>query len=362
MERLVGERLRQSGLARRVARAAGRRQFRAEVLARRDAISATALFGFYYNEASPLGVALHDYFSLRYGQPRHLAVLALLSEIPAHEKPVLDVACGAGHLDHYLLQRPDPVGVVGCDLNFYQLWIARHWIAPAGWYVCGNAAGALPFVDGAFSAVLCSDAYHYIPGRQALLPEFSRCAPARPVILSRVGNREVMPNEGQEQSLGGYLSEFAGAGVGGVRVFTEDDLVRRYLHRRSALETPDQPADVVADAKWLSFVWNLAPGHGAGPTAASEWPHAVGRLGINPIYAVTSLPGGRVQLRFEFPTAWYAYENHGMLAYHPERVETDRAVLVALRDGRQTPAMADLVARFVVIGMPERFPPSFDGT
>ncbi|HTT13666.1 MAG TPA: hypothetical protein VMG60_22595 [Burkholderiaceae bacterium] len=39
-----------------------------------------------------------------------------------------------------------------------------------------------------------------------VLLEVARCAPGRIVVLTRVGNRAVMPNEGNERTLEEYIS------------------------------------------------------------------------------------------------------------------------------------------------------------
>jgi SAM-dependent methyltransferase len=194
--RLLGWRLSKGSLAIRLARARGKRRVLRELLASRDASSATEVFRFFYRPESPLDIAVGDYFSLRFGQPRHLVAVCLLAQLPTDDKPVLDIACGCGHLDHYLTSRIDPLSVVGVDLNFFHAWIARHWIALAGAFVCANATEGLPFADNSFSATICSDAYHCIPERAQLNAEVRRCAPGRPGIITYAGNVGVMPNEG----------------------------------------------------------------------------------------------------------------------------------------------------------------------
>jgi hypothetical protein len=49
----------------------------------------------------------------------------------------------------------------------------------------------------------------------------------------------------------------------------------------------------------------------------------------------------------------YAYENHGMCAYHPATMTVARSHFAALRAG--TRDFPELVASFVLLGMPARF-------
>ena len=353
--RLLGWRLSRGAPAIRLARAQGKWRARQQLLARRDTSSATEVFRFFYGPESPLDAAVGDYFSLRFGQPRHLVAVCLLAQLPPEDKPLLDIACGCGHLDHYLTSRLDPLSVVGLDLNFFHLWIARYWISPGAAFVCANAAEGLPFADDSFSATICSDAYHYIPKREQLNADIRRCAPGRPGIITRAGNSGVMPNEGRECTPEGYVEEI---GARDIHIWSESALLQCYLERRGPFELAQEDERTLAHSKWLSFFWNLPRQVQDKPQQAHHWPHAVGVLGINPIYRRIDTAAGQMELRFEFPSIWYAYENHGMLTYHPRRVLLSRAQLESLRAHRFEPDFPDLIEKFVLLGLPRRFLPA----
>jgi uncharacterized protein YbaR (Trm112 family) len=355
--RLLGWRLSRGSLAIRVARAQGKRRVLRELLVHRDASSATEIFRFFYRPQSPLDIAVGDYFALRFGQPRHLAAVCLLAQLPPGDKPLLDIACGCGHLDHYLTSRLDPMNVVGVDFNFFHVWIARHWIAPAGAFVCTNASEGLPFADDSFSATLCADAYHCIPERTRLNAEIRRCAPGRPGVITCAGNAGVMPNEGRECMPQGYLAEI---GASDIRIWSESALLQCYLERRSPLAMAQEEACTLTRSKWLSFLWATPREARATSEEPYGWPHAVGVLGINPVYRRVTTSAGEVELRFEFPSIWYAYENHGMLAYHPRRVQLSRVQLENLRAQRFEPDVRELISQFVLLGLPRRFLPAED--
>ena len=346
---------------RRMLRAVGKRRLSRDVLAHRHRLGARQVLEYFFPAGSPMGHAVGQYFILRFCQPRHLAALALLETLPSEEKPILDIACGLGHLEHYLASRERPAPVVGTDMNFFHVWIARHWFAPSAMFVCANAGEGLPFADDAFSASLCSDAYHYIPNRRDLLKHIERCAPGRPVFMTRVGNQAVMPNEGSEQSLQGYLEECGAQARSSVEAFGEGELLKAYLAGRNPLARAEAIPAGLDGEKWLSFSWNLDGAmRGAAPDQRVR-PHAVGRIGINPIYRVSGRGKGKMRLRFEFPLPWYAYENHQMLSYHPrsaELPESDEGGLAPGRDWRGDAALAKLVDAYVLIGMPERFGPT----
>jgi SAM-dependent methyltransferase len=330
-----------------------RRRVRARLLARRNRLSACDALRFFFGADSPLGEHIGDYFVMRFGQPRHLAALALLSNVAGGPGAVLDVACGAGHLEHYLTRRADPARVVGVDINYFELWIARHWIAPAAAFVCCDARDGLPFADGTFTATFCSDAYHYFGDRASLLGEIRRCAPGGTVVLTRVGNAAVTPNEGRELSVQGYGDEIS---ADGLRVFDEAGLVRDYLARRNPLARARDDTGEADRSKWLSFAWNV-PSRVRDPAwDEPDWPHAAGVLGLNPVYVPIRLPGGAVELRFRFPGVWYAFENGAMLAYQPRSLRLGPDEVERLRSGAAAGSLSlDLVRKFVLLGMPERY-------
>lgn len=332
-----------------VAKARGRRRLYADVLKRRSALSLREALNYFYHPDGPLDADVKHYFALRFGQPRHLAVLALLAALPSGAAPVLDLACGIGHLAHYLTGRPRSVPVIGLDVNLFHLWLARHWTCPQAHVVCANAAMALPFADAAFSAITCSDAYHYIPNRTQLVSEFRRVAPGMPYVLSRVGNRAVMPNEGDERTVEQYAQELGGT----VSVFSEQALRRCYLQRANPFAMDPEAGDALQAAKWLSFVVNPPVAHD--DLGGEPWPHAVGQLCINPIFVPSRQANGDVRLRFDFPTKWYAYENHDMLSYHPRSARVTAEQLARLHQPGGATALPSLVEQFVVIGAPSRF-------
>ena len=47
--------------------------------------------------------------------------------------------------------------------------MAKHWIAPDADYVCADADAALPFPEGTFEGIVCSDAFHYFEDKSDLI-------------------------------------------------------------------------------------------------------------------------------------------------------------------------------------------------
>ena len=325
---------------------------RIERMLRSGSDTAEDWFGLFYGRLTTTDPYFLWYYRNRFALPRTLATLTLIERLPGDERPVLDLASGFGPFAHYLTKRDKaPLRVLGLDFNFYMLWGQKRCVAPAASFVCADASRRLPFEDGAFSAALCSDALGWIHDKPIVASELRRCAPGRPVILARVGNGSASPSYREELTPEAYRDLFA---HGSPRFFSEQDLVRHYLARSDPFAAPPTEPRFLGKDRWLYFVLE---GHGlmSGTMPVDKWPHAVGKLELNPVYRVGQPAPGRLALRFEFPAVWIAYQNADMHAYHADRFEIDAAVLERARRGERDGEIERLVRSFVLIGMPERY-------
>lgn len=89
---------------------------------------------------------------------------------------VLDVACGTGIVARTAADRAGPANVTGADINPAMLTVAGRVRSDITWRQ--GDAGALPFADGSFDAVLCQMALMFLPDRAASLAEFGRVSVA----------------------------------------------------------------------------------------------------------------------------------------------------------------------------------------
>ena len=321
------EPLRSVGLALR------RRRVRA-MLCRRDSLTAEDWLASFYWHA-PEVYDPFNYFFFRFGTPRHLATLGLASVLPDATSPVLDLACGYGHLAH-TLTAPGRA-VVGLDQNVHQAWLARHYVAPEAAFVCADASRPLPFTDGAFASAVCSDAFHYVRDKRGAVAELDRTTNGGPLLFPTVGNALVGEPDGHELAPDAYRALFDGWHV---RVTSDDAVFHRYRDGVGP-DLADADADAEADgARWLALV---ATRHDPAPLLRDHgpldgWPHAAGRLTLNPLYEPE---GDRYALRL--PSPWYEAENGGLRDYMPPAV------------GRGAEPTPDLVARAAFVGLPERY-------
>jgi len=293
--------------------------------------------------ASDDDTELCNHFLCRFGQPRDLAFLELSAVLPDDDAPVLDLAAGFGHSAHHLLAERPARPVVCLDRNLSQLWVAKRYVAPGAWFVCADADTGFPLDSGRFGAAICADAFHYLEHKDQVVAELRRCAPDGPVVLARVGNLLVEPNEGSELTARDYA---ALAGGEQVRLIDEDTLVDWYL--RGAGPQLAAPSDLAAlgSRKWLSVV--------IGPQVAGDHPahsgmlHARGDLSLNPLYHDRG--GGRFV--FAFPSPWFQFENQRMAGYcaREAQLETGSGDIEVGPEAREA-----LARSFVALNLPQRY-------
>lgn len=122
-------------------------------------------------------------------RPVHDAVLAALR--PHRPASVLDLGCGTGQLLQRTRDDLAPPRLVGCDFSAGMLGQARERVAAsrAGttpFLVRGDAM-RLPFRDGAFDAVVSTEAFHWFPDHDAAITEIHRVlAPGGTLLLGFV--------------------------------------------------------------------------------------------------------------------------------------------------------------------------------
>lgn len=313
------------------------------------------LLDLHYHRSGSPHPNVYDYFAYRFGQPRYLVALALASQITAPSWPILELACGFGHITSFLTQRSLGQQVVGIDINFLALYIAQHWIAPEANYLCAPADQPLPFDADTFAATLCSDGFHYFSDKQTAVAEMQRVLRPDGMILLAVlrnalfdyayAGRPLTP-EGYRRLLGDMPA----------RLIPDLDLLERYLQGAGpALASPAAPEAIVASPT-LSIVASHERAHFRDHGRFDEWPHAEGAIQINPIYtAEADATPGHVLLRRRFISEHYAHDHGESADYLPDHVVVSDATLATLNQQRQRPEVEALIAHCVAIHIPERY-------
>jgi ubiquinone/menaquinone biosynthesis C-methylase UbiE len=328
-------------------------QERAEVLLTDQDGRGTAcdLFDFYFRNRN-----VYNYFAFRFGQPRHLVALSFISTIHQTKKPILDLACGAGHITYHLVQQAKGQPVIGVDELFFELYVAKHWFAPEAKYICCAADTSLPFPDGTFSVAFCSDAFHYFVSKATSIRELKRLTQDDGLImLVTVRNMLVKNRRGGGLKLPpeGYQALVADMPH---RCVANSAVLDRYLQKYGPPLARSAGREALAHEPHLSLVaaHDQEVFQDYGPFV--NWPHAEGHLSLNPLYAVERREGsGNVCLRRTFPSAIYEEEHAECKEYLPEIVEIQSEILADLAQGKRTPEVKKLIEQYVVLGMPERY-------
>jgi ubiquinone/menaquinone biosynthesis C-methylase UbiE len=322
-----------------------------------DQITGRELFDFYFCCSTGDAREPYGYFAFRFGQPRHLVALSLACLIRRPGKPVLDLACGFGHITRHLVNRAEGQPVIGLDRNFFMLYIAKNWLAPEAEYVCAEADMGQPFPNGTFSTVFCSDAFHWFVGKANCAHELKRLTASHgSIILATLRNslvdrhlpqyRGTLPPEGYEALFTGMPHCLA----------ANSDIVARYLKKQGPSLASSTEIDRLASEPWLSLVASYRDDVFRNYGSFADWPHAEGRLEINPLYREDRRNGrGNAFLRRTFPSAWYEKEDEDCKQYEPETAFVSAETLKDLAQGTRSADVERLIEQFVVVGMPERY-------
>jgi ubiquinone/menaquinone biosynthesis C-methylase UbiE len=296
-----------------------------------------------------------NYFAYRFGQPRYLVALSFTSLIHQPKKPILDLACGCGHVTRSLTYRALDQLVVGVDDFFFGLYVAKHWIAPQAEYVCCAADTSLPFADDTFSVAFCSDAFFGFVHKTTSLRELQRVTQDDGLImLVRVDNRLVRhAYDSVALPPDGYRALVADRPH---RLVADSDVLARYLHKKGPFLARSADLGYLVKKPSLSVVISNRQEVFQDYGTFEDWPHAEGLLNLNPLYVVDGYKElGHVSLRRALPSVFYEQEHVECKAYLAESIQVPSEVYTNLEHGNRTPELDKLIAKCVVLGMPERF-------
>lgn len=322
------------------------------VLANEDTTTAADILQRYYG--GTYSNEMLNYFLFRFGQPRHLAALELLTLFQHESGPIVDIACGIGHLTHYLTSACASPLVVGLDRNFVQLLVAKRFVAPGAEFVCCEADKPLPFRTNAFAGGVCSDAFHYFQRTIGCVREMERVIESRGAkVVTRVANALVEPHEGYELTPDGYRSLFTD---GQSAIVDERTLMSRYLSKLGPNLARTPPSQELREAKWLSIVVSSSQELFREYGVMDHWPHATGRLRINPLYQEQAPDElGNRDMTFQFPSKWYEIEDCAYREYAPASITICSKDMEHIEQGQYSEALDELIRQCVLVGMPERY-------
>jgi hypothetical protein len=217
--------------------------------------------------------------------------------------------------------------VVGCDLVFAKLWLARHYLAPDATLLCFDAAAPWPLLDDAADLLFCHDAFYFLPDKPHVASEMQRVAPR--ILVGHMHNALVDNlSAGAPLDPAGYAALFPDP-----TLFDDRELTASLVEARAPAPSRD-----LAGAPAIA----LTTGAGApGPAVGGlTMPRAGAPLRRNPLYV-----GGAIA----WPSPRYAAE-YGPLATYP-------AVTDAPDEARAgaSAAIDALARRRVLVDLPERW-------
>ena len=320
-----------------------------------DQFTACDLLDLYYHRSGFRMDDAYDYFALRFGQPRHLVALSFATLIHKPRKPILDLACGCGHITRTLVRRAKGQPVIGVDQNFISLYLAKNFIAPEAEYVCCVADGSLPFPSAFFSAAFCTDAFHYFANKTTSVRELKRLTQDDGlIVLVWIHNALFRcPYDGLPLPPEGYQALVADMPH---RLVADSDVLVRYLRKEGPPLAYSAGIERLAHEPLLSVVASHQQELFKDYGSFEEWPHAEGSLRLNPLYIEEKRDSlEEIQLRRTFPSAFYIEEHAQAKDYLPETVKVLPHVLADLAHSKRTPEIEALIEKFIVLGVPDRF-------
>ncbi|MCP3063655.1 class I SAM-dependent methyltransferase [Myxococcus sp. K38C18041901] len=279
------------------------------------------------------------YFAHRQSAPTFLSALGLLAQHWDAPPCVVELACGLGQVLREVSLRGTPV--VGVDVVFAKLWLARHFIVPEAVLLCADAAADVPIPPLEGATVLCHDALYFLTDKARVLAELRRVAGSSGrVLVGHAHNRHV-----DQRGVGGTPlspSEYA-ALMPGAACYDDAAFVTRFLEGGAV---PDTPLAELERAEALSFAWPSAPGQGAIDFGVAV-PGA--RLSPNPLLEEHD---GRV--RPAWPTPGLAAE-YASAHYLRSDAPEDVALLRRSATGATAEQQAALVRRRWLLNLPGRW-------
>ncbi len=302
--------------------------------ARRSVVRERATLGFREAMGRLAFGPVAAYFAHRWSDPTFLSGLALAEAHWHRPAVVAELACGAGHFLREFARRDGVAEVVGGDLVFAKLWLARHFVAPCARLVCFDAARAWPLGDASAGLVFCHDALYFLPEKAHVAAEMLRVAGLGRVLVGHAHNAAV-----ENLSHGApLLPEEYAALFGHARLYDDRELTAALVEGRAPC--PAEPA-ALRGAAAVALAAGVAANDVARAVAGGLAAPPAGRVvRRNPLYGA----GGELA----WPSARYEAEYAGLATYPAASEAPERGVA-------GDPAIEAMVRRREMLDLPERW-------
>jgi ubiquinone/menaquinone biosynthesis C-methylase UbiE len=165
-------------------------------------------------------------------RPAHRAIIARIG-VRFGDRPltILDVGCGTGVFAARLREALPQAKVWGVDLVAAMLAKGRsRWQSHRGYVVpVQGDSEQLPFCEGAFDVVTCSNSFHHYPHQQRAVAEMYR--------VLKPGGRLILVDGSRDDPWGWFIYDVCVAGVEGDVLHASARRVRSLFARAGFVET-----------------------------------------------------------------------------------------------------------------------------
>jgi SAM-dependent methyltransferase len=272
------------------------------------------------------------YFAHRWSAPTFLSALGLLETNWTDPPLVLELACGIGQILREVAAHG--VAVAGIDVVFAKLWLARHFLLPDAPLVCADVTAGLPLKLPEGAAILCHDAFYFMPEQERIAASLRTAAGDQGSVL--IGHAHNIRFEhgiaGRPRTPEEYAALFPGC-----RLYDDAELAQG--------PAPARTAEQLATVEAVSLAWSAS---GIGPTSPIDFhlPPSGTPLRLNPLLTRDS---GRLRPAWPTPAFAREYANATYL-----EIDLPREDQLSGRVG-DDPLTDDLARRRILLNLPERW-------
>ena len=186
-----------------------------------------------------------DYFALRGSTPTFFSGIGLLKAGHRESRPVVEIACGAGHFLYWMKSRG--IAAIGVDAVFSKLCLAHHFLdLSCRELVCAEAGGdaGLPLSMHAPATVFCHDAFYFLEHKATALDDFRRIAGHGGSVL--IGHAHLASaDHGAVSGFPLSVSDYRGLTAASTRFFDDAVLAQCGVHGGTLDRTIPEDAEAV---------------------------------------------------------------------------------------------------------------------
>lgn len=254
--------------------------------------------------------AVADYFAFRWSDPTFLSGLALLNaHLPPQASLVFELACGIGHFCREFELRG--INVIGADVVFAKLYLARHYVAPSCRYICFDAAAPFPLDDELTDVSFCHDAFYFLPRKPHVADELRRVTRADGELIVGHAHNAAIDNfsSGTALDVAEYAALFPNA-----QLYDDDELTKALLDERPPRQA--RPEDLAFRAAAIAIV-SRPNGEETRAIHSDKFtmPAPGTRLKLNPLLRVNDAGAVEAGSQPAFPSTRYGEEYAAVSEY-----------------------------------------------